>query len=600
MNPGRTLIMAIGFLCVLALTAAADVPQMINYQGRLTDSGGDPVSDGDYDVRFEIWDSPAPSETDIMLWTSGTVTVAVSNGLFTHMLGSAYPLPPSVFVYDGPLGRYIATEIIGQGVTPPRLPLLATPYAYQAIKSDTAGYALAGAGGGGYWQPGLGGGIYYDDGNVGIGTSRPAHALDVHGDINTTTLYRSNGATILKDLGSFSIALGIHAGETGSSETSTFLGHNAGQFGIGLENTFVGAHSGRNNAGTRNTFIGAFSGNDATGSRCVFLGDSAGYYEDSDNKLVIDNAVGVPLIYGDFSTNKLGIGTTTLNYTLNVSGEIHTFGTTSGLRFASPGGVFPTTFRLYGSNGYARLWNSLGGELLTISLTGNTAIGGSTGEPHRLYVEGASDLVSGATAFFRNTHESGIALLADNTSDDATAVFVNYGDGDALRCFKGVGSAWNLTFAVTSWGRVICNELELLGGADLAEPFAMSGGEVPVGALVVIDSDNPGKLKLSHRAYDTRVAGVVSGAGGVKPGLTLSQKSIFEDGQNVAINGRVYCLADASYGSIKPGDLLTTSNTPGHAMRASDRNRAYGAVIGKAMSELNQETGLVLVLVNLQ
>lgn len=45
---------------------------------------------------------------------------------------------------------------------------------------------------------------------------------------------------------------------------------------------------------------------------------------------------------------------------------------------------------------------------------------------------------------------------------------------------------------------------------------------------------------------------------------------------------------------------MTTSETPGHAMKASDRDRAYGAVIGKAMSELNEETGLVLVLVNLQ
>lgn len=585
MNPGRILALAVGFLCVLCLTAAADVPQMINYQGRLTDAAGDPVSDADYEVRFEIWDSPVPTSSDIMLWSSGTVTVAVANGLFTYQLGSTVPLPPSVFVFDGPLGRYIATEIIGQGVTPPRIQLLATPYAYQAMNSDTADYAHSGAGGGGYWQPGLGGGIYYDDGNVGIGNNRPAHTLDVTGDINTTTLYRSNGATILRDFGNGNTAVGIHAGENNAAVASTFLGRNAGQFSGGLGNTF----------------IGAFAGNSATGSDCVFLGDSAGYYETSSNRLVVDNrAGGVPLIYGDFSNNKLGIGTTTLNYALNVSGEIHTFGTTSGYRFASPGGVFPTTFRLYGSNGYARLWNSLGGELLTISLTGNTAIGGSTGEPHRLYVEGASGRVPGATAFFRNTNDSGIALLADNTSDDATAVFVNYGDGDALRCFKGTGGSWSLTFAVTSWGRVVCNELELLGGADLAEPFAMSGGEVPAGALVVIDSENPGKLKLSHRAYDTRVAGVVSGAGGVKPGLILSQKEIFEDGQNVAINGRVYCLADASFGSIKPGDLLTTSNTPGHAMRASDRNRAYGAVIGKAMSELNEETGLVLVLVNLQ
>jgi hypothetical protein len=58
--------------------------------------------------------------------------------------------------------------------------------------------------------------------------------------------------------------------------------------------------------------------------------------------------------------------------------------------------------------------------------------------------------------------------------------------------------------------------------------------------------------------------------------------------------------AEARYGAIKPGDLLTTSDTPGYAMKATDRARAQGAIISKAMSELKEGTGLVLVLVNLQ
>jgi hypothetical protein len=51
---------------------------------------------------------------------------------------------------------------------------------------------------------------------------------------------------------------------------------------------------------------------------------------------------------------------------------------------------------------------------------------------------------------------------------------------------------------------------------------------------------------------------------------------------------------------IKPGDLLTTSDTPGHAMRVADHARAQGAVIGKAMSVLKEGKGMVLVLVTLQ
>ncbi|MGH7601154.1 MAG: hypothetical protein ACREOI_32760 [bacterium] len=59
----------------------------------------------------------------------------------------------------------------------------------------------------------------------------------------------------------------------------------------------------------------------------------------------------------------------------------------------------------------------------------------------------------------------------------------------------------------------------------------------------------------------------------------------------------MYALATAANGPIKPGDLLTTSDVPGHAMKATDHERAYGAVIGKAMSTLESGEGLVLVLI---
>jgi hypothetical protein len=51
---------------------------------------------------------------------------------------------------------------------------------------------------------------------------------------------------------------------------------------------------------------------------------------------------------------------------------------------------------------------------------------------------------------------------------------------------------------------------------------------------------------------------------------------------------------------VRPGDLITTSATAGHGMKASDEAKRPGAVIGKAMSTLESGKGLVLVLVNLQ
>jgi hypothetical protein len=150
-------------------------------------------------------------------------------------------------------------------------------------------------------------------------------------------------------------------------------------------------------------------------------------------------------------------------------------------------------------------------------------------------------------------------------------------------------------------GATSTHSLTITGGSDLAEPFVISGeGEPEPGTLVVIDEDNPGGLRISDEPYDRRVAGVVSGAGGLSPGLTMSGYGEALDGHQVALTGRVYCWADASYGAIEPGDRLTTSATQGHAMKATDDAAAAGAVIGKAMTRLDAGQGLVLLLVQPQ
>ena len=136
--------------------------------------------------------------------------------------------------------------------------------------------------------------------------------------------------------------------------------------------------------------------------------------------------------------------------------------------------------------------------------------------------------------------------------------------------------------------------------SDLAEPFAMSHSGVEPGSVVVIDEDHPGKLRRSTRAYDKKAAGIVSGANGIRPRITMVQEDKLEAGENVALSGRVYAHADAAYGEIKPGDLLTTSDTPGHAMKVTAHDQAQGAILGKAMSGLKTGKGMVLVLVTLQ
>ena len=143
--------------------------------------------------------------------------------------------------------------------------------------------------------------------------------------------------------------------------------------------------------------------------------------------------------------------------------------------------------------------------------------------------------------------------------------------------------------------------LTITGGCDITEPFEISEGQLlPAGSVVVIDEAHPGKLTPSAQRYDRRVAGIISGAGEVRTGLTLSQEGLMDNGQQVALAGRVYVRASAENGPIRPGDMLTTASLPGRAMKATDPLQAFGSVIGKAMSGLDAGEGLVLVLVGLQ
>lgn len=138
-----------------------------------------------------------------------------------------------------------------------------------------------------------------------------------------------------------------------------------------------------------------------------------------------------------------------------------------------------------------------------------------------------------------------------------------------------------------------------LANADCAEDFDVSGVvKVEPGTVMVLGHE--GALSESQQAYDKRVAGVISGAGDYKPGIVLDKQQTSENRQPIALMGKVFCKVDAQFGAIEVGDLLTTSPTPGHAMKASDSFKAFGAVIGKALRPLTEGQALIPILIALQ
>jgi hypothetical protein len=136
----------------------------------------------------------------------------------------------------------------------------------------------------------------------------------------------------------------------------------------------------------------------------------------------------------------------------------------------------------------------------------------------------------------------------------------------------------------------------LIEGQDVAELFETAVGAAP-GTVMSLDAD--GQLTPSTTAYDRKVVGVVAGAGTYRPAVILGSGG-GDLVRPIAMVGKVWCLADAGYGAIGAGDLLTTSPHAGHAMRADDPARAFGAVLGKALGSLDDGVGLVPVVVALQ
>jgi hypothetical protein len=304
----------------------------------------------------------------------------------------------------------------------------------------------------------------------------------------------------------------------------------------------------------------------------------------------------------------VAFGTPNFETGMTISGnnraDVRFDGTTLKL-VAGPGGVGPPP----SSNG------------VTITTDGNVGIG--TAIPlagYRLDVGGQTVLRpggngGGTVAFGTPNFETGMTISGNNRADvrfDGTSLKLVAGPGGvgppsstngvAITTAGNVGIGTATPSAkLEVIGRTKTGSLEVTAGSDLAEPFETETDEdVEPGSVMVIDAAHPGKLRVSEQAYDSRVAGISSGAGGVKPGITLQQDGLLQGNTLVAIAGRVYCRADARSGAIEPGDLLTTSALSGHAMKATDRERAHGAIIGKAMTGLKEGTGLVLVLVNLQ
>jgi hypothetical protein len=529
---------ALVVLSTLAGVHAQGVTQPFTYQGFLR-QGGAPLNNPSQSMRFRIFDALAGGT---MLWDSGALTVSVSNGLFTVQLN------PPASIWTG-ADRFLEIQV-GATTLSPRVRIGSTPYANTATLLNM-------------FQS---------------GTTNPDRMVITHSPAFT------NWGLMYRD----------------TDDSFHFLNNGATVLRVGL-------------AGPTALQIPA-----GAGAGRVLTSDAAGNASWQDLPAGASVwAVSGANIYNT-NTGNVGIGTTTPTAKLDVRGGMLVDSSSGSLRIGYPSSANQWHFNTMNGGADLQLWeNAVNTVRMYFKAGGNIGIG-TTAPAARLDILGGNwDTASteGDLRIGNATYRLKIGV-ATGGGGAGHATIAAQGGVNALSLGAGTTLDTQRTLTITGAGNVGIGtaspaaKLDVNGtarvkvleitGADLAEKFPTTETLEP-GTVVEIDPDNPGHLRKARGAYNKRVAGVVAGANGLSKGIILGNLEGSEDHTPIAMSGRVWVYADATHEAIEPGDLLTTSDTPGHAMKASDPSRAHGAVLGKAMTRLEKgKTGMVLVLVNLQ
>lgn len=601
-------------LGVLSLTVApgnaSDVGSAFTYQGELT-LNGTPVSNT-CDFQFSLWTSAVfGSQVGA---TQALNNVTVTGGHFT------VPLDFGAAAFAGQ-ARWLRIDVrspAGGGAFTtlnPRQELTPTPYAIglalpYAGSDDDAGNSFS------MTNSGLGRAGSFSISNA-ANNSAALNAVTVGAGALSAAVRGQNLALNTQSIGVWGSAAGPGWGLYGQTPSGrgVFGEATSSGFGLyGLSNGTAGVGAYGLHSSGSGTAAGVF------GETLSFATGAAGVYgrATTPSGLLTYGVFGESLgatgtgVRGQCAggTGVHGLHTATTGTNPGVLGETSsTSAGAVGVIGRTPGHVTQLSFGVYGESG----------STTGVGVYGTSAIGvHGVGNAYGVKGEASDSSSTGVWALGSGGALSQPALRADNSGgpaieaygrtairgegDDAGVVGVTFdedGVGGSFTNFDG-GTALRVDGKAEVIGTVSCNVLEILGGGDLAERFEFSESASP-GMVVEIDLDRPGKLCLSRSAYNKRVAGVISGANALNAGVVLGIQPAGDRNLPIALSGRVWVHCDTRDSGVAPGDLLTTSDLPGHAMRVADNNKAQGAIIGKAMSELPQgQSGMVLVLVNLQ
>ncbi len=268
-KPGLLWAVALMVLAFLSQIAMAAVPQLINFQGILRDGSGNPVVNGNYSVRFRIYDDPTVGN---VLWSEST-SVSTNNGLFTVLLGAVIPVPDTAF--NNP-DRWLGIKVGGDAEMAPRQKLTSVGYTFRTEQWTSAGQDL-----------------FRTTGNVGIGTGpSPGYKLWVYNDGSSP--FQLRGVIGEANNSSFGEADGGYFSGSSSFGTSRGVYATGGFEGVFASGGITGVTG---NGGTDGVnAIGGTFGVEATGGTygVSAVGGTFGVY---------GRSTGAAAVYGDIGGN---------------------------------------------------------------------------------------------------------------------------------------------------------------------------------------------------------------------------------------------------------------------------------------------------------
>ncbi len=569
------------------LEAVNNVASRFTYQGLLQENG-DPVT-GTRNMTFRLY--VQSNCTSYIGGSEITITgVPVNNGQFEVALDEDQSF------FDGQelwLGVDIEGTPVGcHEITPVPYALSLRPGA--VIDGGVAGNGLK------VINSGSGGGVFGSSstyGVYGLATSGSAgSAFGIYGQSQSTS------------------GRGVYGTTTATS------GVNYGVYGRSPSTSGMGVY-GEAEAGSGTTY-GVYGSSVSTNGRGVYgrvtagSGDTYGVYGSSASTsgrgvvgLVTAGSGTTYGVYGSSASTSgrgvVGRATASSGTTYGVRGESLSSGGIGVIGLGTSSGGFA-----YGVMGQS---NSSGGKGVygTAAAASGTNYGvygrSSSPDGYGVYATNATsdffapDLVLGGSVSQDNGNLFSDPALSSSDllffSNDEVWFYLDYNNDDTLSSFQihvGGGSS-NPVFKVEEDGDVFADGTYSSPAADFAELLPAAADLEPGDVLAISPK---GILTRSTQAYQSSVVGVYS----TRPGFLGGAVGGADDRGKapLAMVGVVPVKASAENGPIQPGDLLTTSSTPGHAMRCEGVELCFGRSLGKAMEGLESGTGVIMMLVMLQ